>query len=66
MNTRIEGQTINYFAALVNADNVNGFTITGPGTINGNGQKYWEEFWIRRKYNKDCTNIEAMRPRIMP
>lgn len=63
VKTRIEGQTINYFAALVNADNVNGFTITGPGTINGNGQKYWEEFWIRRKYNKDCTNIEAMRPR---
>ena len=63
VKTRMEGQTLNYFAALVNADGVDGFTITGPGTINGNGQKYWEEFWIRRKYNRDCTNLEAMRPR---
>ena len=63
VKTRMEGQTLNYFAALVNADGVDGFTISGPGTINGNGQPYWEEFWIRRKYNKDCTNLEAMRPR---
>ena len=63
VKTRMEGQTLNYFAALVNADHVDGFTITGPGTINGNGYNYWEEFWIRRKYNKDCTNLEAMRPR---
>ena len=63
VKTRMEGQTLDYFAALVNADWVDGFTITGPGTINGNGQKYWEEFWIRRKYNPQCTNLEAMRPR---
>lgn len=63
LKTRMEGQTLNYFAALVNADGVDGFTITGPGTINGNGQAYWEEFWIRRQYNKNCTNLEAMRPR---
>ena len=63
VKTRMEGQTLTYFAALVNADGVDGFTITGPGTINGNGQKYWEEFWIRRKYNPQCTNLEAMRPR---
>ena len=41
VKTRMEGQTLDYFAALVNADGVDGFTITGPGTINGNGQKYW-------------------------
>ena len=63
VKTRMEGQTLDYFAALVNADGVDGFTITGPGTINGNGQAYWEEFWIRRQYNKNCTNLEAMRPR---
>ena len=63
VKTRMEGQTLNYFAALVNADGCDGFTITGPGTINGNGQAYWEEFWIRRKFNKNCTNLEAMRPR---
>lgn len=63
VKTRMEGQTLNYFAALVNADGVDGFTISGPGTINGNGQKYWEEFWLRRQYNPQCTNLEAMRPR---
>ena len=39
VNTRIEGQSLKYFAALVNADKVNGFTISGKGTINGNGHR---------------------------
>lgn len=65
VKTRMEGQTLNYFAALVNADGVDGFTIAGPGTINGNGHNYWEEFWIRRQYNRQCTNLEAMRPRLV-
>lgn len=65
MRTRMEGQTLDYFAALINADGLDGFTITGHGTINGNGLRFWEEFWIRRKFNKDCTNLEALRPRLV-
>ena len=65
LKTRMEGQTLNYFAALVNADGINGFTISGQGTINGNGLRFWEEFWIRRKYNRQCTNLEALRPRLV-
>ena len=65
MRTRMEGQTLDYFAALVNVDGVDGFTISGRGTINGNGLRFWEEFWIRRKFNKDCTNLEALRPRLV-
>lgn len=65
VKTRMEGQTLNYFAALVNADGVDGFTIAGKGTIDGNGYNYWEEFWIRRQYNRQCTNLEAMRPRLV-
>lgn len=65
MKTRMEGQTLNYFAALINADSISGFTICGPGTIDGNGHDYWEEFWIRRQYNPQCTNLEAMRPRLI-
>ena len=64
VDTRMEGQSIKYFAALVNADGLDGFTITGHGTIDGNGYNYWEEFWIRREYNPQCTNLEAMRPRL--
>lgn len=63
--TRMEGQTLNYFAALVNADGLDGFTITGQGTINGNGLRFWEEFWLRRKFNPKCTNLEALRPRLV-
>ena len=62
--TRIEGQTCKYFTALVNADGVDGFSITGQGTIDGNGESYWEEFWIRRKWNPQCTNKDAQRPRL--
>ena len=62
--TRIEGETCKYFAALVNADGLDGFTITGKGTIDGNGLKYWQEFWIRRQWNPQCTNKDAQRPRL--
>lgn len=62
--TRLEGQTINYFAALVNADRCDGFTITGEGTIDGNGHRFYDEFWLRRKVNPKCTNLEALRPRM--
>lgn len=65
VKTRMEGQTLNYFAALVNADGIDGFSISGKGTINGNGLRFWEEFWIRRKFNRNCTNLEALRPRLV-
>lgn len=63
--TRLEGQTLNYFAALINADHHDGFTIAGKGTINGNGTRFYDEFWLRRKVNKKCTNLEALRPRLV-
>ena len=64
LTTRIEGETCKYFAALVNADGLDGFTITGKGTIDGNGLKYWQEFWLRRQWNPQCTNKDAQRPRL--
>ncbi|HRN49199.1 MAG TPA: exopolygalacturonase, partial [Niabella sp.] len=60
--TRIEGQTLKYFTALVNADKVDGFTISGKGTLNGNGLTYWQHFWLRRAFNPQCTNMDEMRP----
>ncbi|HBG58633.1 rhamnogalacturonidase [Proteiniphilum sp. UBA1028] len=63
--TRIEGRSIDYFAALVNADNLDGFTISGKGTIDGNGLRYWKSFWLRRKFNPQCTNLDEMRPRLV-
>nr|WP_321408166.1 glycosyl hydrolase family 28 protein [uncultured Carboxylicivirga sp.] len=65
MKSRMEGQSIDYFAALINAYGVDGFTISGKGAINGNGLKYWEAFWDRRKENPKCTNLEVSRPRLV-
>lgn len=65
LTTRIEGETCKYFPALVNADSVNGFTISGEGTLNGNGLRYWKAFWLRRSWNPRCTNKDEMRPRLL-
>lgn len=63
--SRMEGQNLDYFPALVNAYGVDGFSISGQGTIDGNGLKYWEAFWQRRKENPQCTNLEVSRPRLV-
>lgn len=63
--TRMEGQSLNYFAALINADGLDGFTLTGKGTIDGNGLRYWKAFWLRRSWNKACTNMDEQRPRLV-
>jgi len=55
--SRMEGQNLDYFAALINAYGVDGFSITGKGTINGNGLKFWGAFWQRRKEDPNYTNL---------
>lgn len=65
LTTRIEGQTVKYFAALINADGLDGFTLTGKGTIDGNGLRYWKAFWLRRGWNPKCTNKDEQRPRLL-
>lgn len=65
MPSRMEGQNLDYFPALVNAYGLDGFSISGKGTINGNGLKYWKAFWERRKENPKCTNLEVSRPRLV-
>jgi len=63
--SRMEGQNLDYFAALVNAYGVDGFTISGKGTLDGNGLKFWEAFWQRRAEDPNCTNLEVSRPRLV-
>jgi len=64
-NTRIEGENCSYFAALINADGTDGFTMLGPGTIDGNGLRSWKAFWLRRTWNPKCTNKDEQRPRLV-
>lgn len=63
--TRIEGETCRYYTALVNADSIDGFVMAGPGTIDGNGYHYWRQFWLRREWNRQCTNKDEQRPRLV-
>lgn len=65
LETRIEGQSCKYFAALLNADGIEKLTIAGHGTIDGNGLRYWRAFWLRRSWNPDCTNKDEQRPRLV-
>lgn len=63
--TRIEGQTCMYYPALVNADGNDGFTVFGKGTLDGSGEKFYRQFWLRRKWNPQCTNKDEQRPRLL-
>lgn len=63
--SRMEGQNLDYFPALINAYGVDGFSISGRGTIDGNGLKFWKAFWQRREENPKCTNLEVSRPRLV-
>lgn len=65
LKTRIEGETCLYYSALINADGLDGFTISGKGTIDGNGFTYWKHFWERRTWNPKCTNKDEQRPRLI-
>jgi len=67
--SRMEGQSLPYYAALVNADRVDNFSVSGGGTIDGNGLKFWKEFRTRKDSMKaigqECTNLEVHRPRLI-
>lgn len=63
--TRLEGQNLKYFSALINVDKVDGFTLSGKGTIDGNGERYWKSFWLRRSVIPKCTNMDELRPRLL-
>lgn len=64
-DTRIEGESCVYFPALINADDADGFTIFGSGTIDGNGMRSWVAFRRRRMWNPACTNKDEQRARLI-
>ena len=63
--TRIEGHFEPWRLALVNAQNLTGVRISGPGRFDGSGPVYWRAYWQRRRENPRCTNLEVERPRLM-
>ncbi len=67
--SRMEGQNLDYYSALINADSVNNFRISGEGIIDGNGLNFWKAFHKRRdsleKLDQEWTNLEVHRPRLI-
>jgi polygalacturonase len=64
MKTRIEGHSEEWLPALVNADKCDHLRISGPGTLDGNGQIFWKAFWDARKQDAKVTNLAVERPRL--
>jgi len=65
MPTRIEGHAEDWIPALINADRCDHVRITGPGTLDGNGAPFWDEFLQRRKSDRNIANLSVERPRLM-
>ncbi len=63
--TRVEGQALEWRAALLNGEGLRGQVLSGEGRIDGNGILFWASFWQRRKENPKCTNLEVERPRLI-
>ena len=63
--TRIEGHVVPWRMALLNAADLTGLTISGEGTLDGNGETFWKAFWQRRNEDPKCTNLEVERPRLV-
>lgn len=64
-DTRIEGESCKYFAALLNVENMHDIVIGGAGIIDGNGLRFWNAFWKRLEWNPQATNKDEQRPRLL-
>lgn len=67
INTRIAGLEMKWPAALINADGLTGLEISGPGTIDGSGQRWWREYWQTREREKEDVDphFKVGRPRLV-
>jgi exo-poly-alpha-galacturonosidase len=67
IDTRIAGLEMKWPAALINADGVAGLEISGSGTIDGSGERWWREYWTTREQEKDDVDphFKVGRPRLV-
>jgi polygalacturonase len=67
IDTRIAGLEMKWPAALINADGLKGLELTGPGTIDGSGERWWREYWETRRQEKDDVDphFKVGRPRLI-
>ena len=68
--TRIAGIEMTWLSAMINVENAQNVKISGAGTIDGNGQKWWDKYWaLRREYEPKglrwASDYDAERVRLM-
>ncbi len=70
MPTRVAGIEMVWPAALVNIYKQTNASITGEGTIDGNGKVWWDSYWALRKIDEPkglrwASDYDAKRPRLI-
>ena len=70
MPSRIAGTEMSWPAALVNVYKQSHASITGEGTIDGNGKIFWDSYWTLRKGYEPrglrwASDYDAQRPRLI-
>ncbi|MEO6925006.1 MAG: glycosyl hydrolase family 28 protein [Bryocella sp.] len=68
--TRVAGIEMTWPAALINVYEQTNATITGEGTIDGNGKVFWDHYWARRaeydpKGLRWAADYDDQRPRLI-
>jgi polygalacturonase len=67
IDTRIAGFEMKWPAALVNGDGLTDVELSGPGTIDGSGERWWKEYWAARalEVNNIDPHFKVPRPRLV-
>jgi polygalacturonase len=69
--TRVAGIEMEWPAALINVNNQRNVKISGGGTIDGRGEKWWSRYWDMRRNDYEprglrwAVDYDAERPRLM-
>ena len=68
--TRVAGIEMQWPAALINVNDQKNVKISGGGTIDGHGEKWWDRYWsLRREYEprglRWASDYDAERVRLM-
>ena len=68
--TRIAGIEMTWPSALINVYKQTNATITGEGTIDGDGKVFWDSYWALRKIDEPkglrwASDYDSRRPRLI-
>ncbi len=68
--TRVAGIEMKWLAGLINVNDAKNVKISGGGTIDGNGKKWWDKYWtLRKEYEPKglrwASDYDAERVRLM-